>query len=140
MGLFGKSDKRQQQQEEPPRQAPSKWDSAATLAEQQNRGFSSKPDWDEDADLGPEDYNSSEWLDSKTRQVQNKSLHTSRRALERLNAAESIGQKNLVTLANQGDQLSAAERRLDDANYHVSMSDTKTDEIKVFIVVLNSGQ
>lgn len=92
---------RQQAAESCQQQQPDKWASAATLSQNQHSG-SKDSAWNEQADLGPEDYNSSEWLSGKTRQVQNQSLATSRRALERLHAAEDAGRRNLVTLANQG--------------------------------------
>ena len=44
---------------------------------------------------------SDESLFQKTRQVQNESLESSRRALSKLRETELLGQKNLSTLANQ---------------------------------------
>jgi synaptosomal-associated protein 29 len=96
-----KSRKQEPAAPEPQRQQPDKWASAATLSQSQHSG-SGEQGWNEQADLGPEDYNSSEWLSGKTKQVQNQSLQSSRRALERLHAAEDAGRRNLVTLANQG--------------------------------------
>jgi hypothetical protein len=78
----------------------------------------------------PEDYDSSGWLDRKTKKVQNESLGTSRRALEKLENAQGVAQSNLSKLAAQSEQLAGVEKRLQETDSHVRISEAKTDRLK----------
>ncbi|RKP02421.1 hypothetical protein CXG81DRAFT_10831 [Caulochytrium protostelioides] len=78
----------------------------------------------------PEDWNSSEWLSKKTRDVQDESLASSRRALQRMREAEDVAASNITKMYTQSEQLHGIERRLDLAEQHVKVSDAKADELK----------
>lgn len=82
-------------------QGESKWASAAASIESDYDGQRS---W-EHVDDEPEDFDSSSWLDRKTKKVQNDSLNTSRRALEKMENAQGIAQSNLSKLASQSGAL-----------------------------------
>ncbi|KAJ3057255.1 Protein transport protein S9 plasma membrane t-SNARE [Rhizophlyctis rosea] len=108
-----------------------KWAVAAHAAEQQNRtGTSSYAGTWENVDDAPEDYEDSAWLEAKTKKVQNDSLSSTRRALQRLNETETVGQNNLTRLNQQSEQLYNIERRLDSADHHAKVSDAKADHLK----------
>lgn len=88
-----------------PRQTPSlhssdqnRWAAAAASIQDDYNGPSRS--WSNMNDE-PEDYNSSDWLDRKTKQVQGDSLDTSRRALGKLTTAQELAQSNLAKMAAQ---------------------------------------
>ncbi|KAJ3036044.1 Protein transport protein S9 plasma membrane t-SNARE [Rhizophlyctis rosea] len=109
----------------------SKWAVAAQAAETQNQtGRSAYGGRWEDVDEAPEDYEDSQWLEAKTKKVQNDSLQSTRRAVQRLNETEAVGESNLTRLNQQSEQLYNIERRLDSAEHHAKASDAKADHLK----------
>lgn len=58
------------------------------------------------------------------------SLTTSQRALEKVNHAQLVAQNNLEKLALQSEQLTRIDKRLEDTDQHVKISDAKTDRLK----------
>ncbi|KAJ3222466.1 Protein transport protein S9 plasma membrane t-SNARE [Clydaea vesicula] len=116
-------------------QSGGRWAQAAQAAETQNRGeyqnggyyygqsIEQEPDEEEEK---------SEWLSNRTRQVQQDSVESSRRALHKLRQAEESGSKSLNLMATQSEQLANAERRLGSAEHHIKSSNAKTDEIKAY--------
>ena len=78
----------------------------------------------------PEDYDSEEWLQKKTKKVQQESLESSQRALGRVHEASSIAQSNLSALAGQTEQLKSIEKRLELAEQHAKISEAKSDRLK----------
>ncbi|KAJ3260533.1 hypothetical protein HK104_006872, partial [Borealophlyctis nickersoniae] len=105
---------RPQQQGSPQSAAPAnKWAAAAQAAEHQARTGSSAYNYNwQNIDEAPEDYNDSEWLSAKTKNIQNESLQSSRRALAKLNEAEGVGQSNLDKLNKQSGELQVMGRGL----------------------------
>jgi len=89
---------------------------------EQYRGAPSQGRYGPDDDY--EDYG------SRTRHIQNESLESSSRALGRLMHASEIAQSNLAKLASQSEQLEKVDKRLDEADHHVQVSETKTTRLK----------
>ncbi|KAJ3151880.1 Protein transport protein S9 plasma membrane t-SNARE [Geranomyces michiganensis] len=114
---------------------PNKWTAAAQAAENHHTGMydggssTGYRTW-ENVDDEPEDYDNEGWLDRKTKKVQNESLMSTRRAVEKLNAADSLAAENMAKLNYQGEQLYKAEGRLESAQSHVKVSDAKADHLK----------
>ncbi|KAI9011176.1 hypothetical protein BC832DRAFT_590421 [Gaertneriomyces semiglobifer] len=104
------------------------WAGAAARAAEEN-GSTAYKSW-ETVDDEPEDYDNEEWLDRKTQKVQNDSLMSTRRALQRVMETEDVGRSNLEKLGMQGEQLYKVEGRLDVASSHVKVSDAKADHLK----------
>ncbi|KAI9090876.1 hypothetical protein DFS34DRAFT_636773 [Phlyctochytrium arcticum] len=116
----------------------SRWAAAAQAAEQRtsnygggggngsSTGFRS---W-ENVDEEPEDYDSSGWLERKTKKVQNDSLHGTRRALARLNEADNLASSNLTRLHSQSEQLYKVDSRLEAAEDKAQVGDAKADHLK----------
>jgi hypothetical protein len=102
-----------------------------TSHQQSNRWIqeNSRPTYDDVAD---------EDIQDRTRQVQNESLESSRRALSKIHQAEKLGQSNLAKIASQSDQLGRIENKLDSAGTKVKLSgtvycltlDAKADQLK----------
>ncbi|KAI8818622.1 uncharacterized protein EV422DRAFT_559589 [Fimicolochytrium jonesii] len=117
-----------------PAEPANKWTSAAAQAAEGNyhhngpltTGYRSWETVDEEA----EDYDSTEWLDRKTKKVQNDSLMSTRRAVERLNESDIIARENMVKLSGQSEQLYKAEGRVESATSHVKVSSAKADHLK----------
>ncbi|KAJ3090796.1 hypothetical protein HK102_002659 [Quaeritorhiza haematococci] len=78
----------------------------------------------------PEDYDSSEWLERKTKKVQDDSLQSTRRALAKLNETETVATSNMSKLGAQTEQLNKIEKRLHHADQHAQVSDAKADQLK----------
>ncbi|KAJ3165739.1 Protein transport protein S9 plasma membrane t-SNARE [Geranomyces variabilis] len=118
-----------------PQPPPNKWTAAAQAAENHHTGMydggssTGYRTW-ENVDDEPEDYENSEWLDRKTKKVQNESLMSTRRAVEKLHAADTVATENMTKLNYQGEQLYKAEGRLESAQSHVKVSDAKADHLK----------
>ncbi|KAI9208197.1 uncharacterized protein BJ171DRAFT_419901 [Polychytrium aggregatum] len=106
--------------------ASGKWAAAAQAAESGSTGYRN---W-ETVDDEPEDYNSSEWLTRKTKKVQDDSLQSSRRALQRLREAEQVAEQNLSTIDMQGEQLDRIERRLDETADVAKIADSKATHLQ----------
>ncbi|KND02707.1 uncharacterized protein SPPG_01790 [Spizellomyces punctatus DAOM BR117] len=108
-----------------------RWAAAAQAAESAYNGGTSTGyrSW-ETVEEEPEDYDNSDWLERKTKKVQNDSLLSTRRALERLNETDSLAQQNMEKLAQQSEQLSKMDGRLESAHSHVKVSDAKADHLK----------
>jgi hypothetical protein len=66
----------------------------------------------------------------RTREIQNDSLQASSRALGKLIHASEIAQSNLAKLATQSEQLNKVDSRLEEADHHVQVSETKTTRLK----------
>ncbi|KAJ3175774.1 Protein transport protein S9 plasma membrane t-SNARE [Geranomyces variabilis] len=119
----------------PPAPPPNKWTAAAQAAENHHTGMydggssTGYRTW-ENVDDEPEDYENTEWLDRKTKKVQNESLMSTRRAVEKLHAADAVATENMTKLNYQGEQLYKAEGRLESAQSHVKVSDAKADHLK----------
>ncbi|KAJ3412719.1 Protein transport protein S9 plasma membrane t-SNARE [Chytridiales sp. JEL 0842] len=109
----------------PPR---NKWEAAAAAAESYNQSGGAYRSW-ETVDDEPEDYENEEWLQRKTKKVQDDSLQTTRKALQKLTMAEQTAQGSLVKLNQQSEQLYNIEHRLDVADQHVKVSEAKTREL-----------
>ncbi|RKO90187.1 hypothetical protein BDK51DRAFT_21797 [Blyttiomyces helicus] len=106
---------------------PSRWEAAAQAAETgQQRTYKS---W-ETVDDEPEDFDNSDWLDRKTKKVQNDSLMSTRRALQKMNDTEKTAERNLEKMNSQTEQLYKIENRLQGAEQHVKVSDAKADQLK----------
>ncbi|KAJ3023272.1 Protein transport protein S9 plasma membrane t-SNARE [Thoreauomyces humboldtii] len=112
--------------EQPP--AGNRWAAAAQAAEQEGGGTSYRS-W-ETVDEEPEKYDDSDWLDRKTTKVQNDSLLSSRRALQRMHEADAVAVNNLNRLHSQGEQLNKVSSRLESAQSHAKVSDAKADHLK----------
>ena len=67
---------------------------------------------------------------SHTKQIQNDSLDASSRALGKLTIASEIATSNLSKLALQSEQLEKVDKRLDEADQHAKISETKTTRLK----------
>ncbi|KAI8927218.1 hypothetical protein BC831DRAFT_453218 [Entophlyctis helioformis] len=81
-------------------------------------------------DDAPEDWDNSDWLDGRTKQVQHDSRDSTRRALQRLNAAQETAEYNVNKLNQQSEQLHNIERRLDRTEHQAKVSDAKADYLK----------
>jgi synaptosomal-associated protein 29 len=64
-----------------------------------------------------ERYNDPEFLDNETRRVQEESVHSSRRALNRLNEAAGIAEDNLNRMNSQSEQLYHMEKGLEETKH-----------------------
>ncbi|KAI8916780.1 hypothetical protein DFJ77DRAFT_461265 [Powellomyces hirtus] len=108
-----------------------KWTAAAQAAEQHqgNGPTTGYRSW-ETVDEEPEDYDNGEWLDRKTKKVQNDSLLSTRRAVSRLHEADNLATQNMQKLSHQSEQLYKSEARLESAQSHVKVSDAKADHLK----------
>lgn len=62
--------------------------------------------------------------------VQNSSLASSRRAMERLNLAEKTATSNLGKMSSQTEQLTRIETKLDQSAQKIKVSDAKADQLK----------
>ncbi|KAJ3166944.1 Protein transport protein S9 plasma membrane t-SNARE [Geranomyces variabilis] len=109
--------------------APNRWAAAAAQAAEGQTSNGGYRSW-ETVDEEPEQYDDSGWLDRKTQKVQNDSLMSSRRALQRLNQADEVAVNNLSRLHSQGEQLGKVSARLDSAQQHAKVADAKTDHLK----------
>ncbi|KAJ3179890.1 Protein transport protein S9 plasma membrane t-SNARE [Geranomyces variabilis] len=109
--------------------APNRWAAAAAQAAEGQTNNGGYRSW-ETVDEEPEQYDDSGWLDRKTQKVQNDSLMSSRRALQRLNRADEVAVNNLSRLHSQGEQLGKVSARLDSAQQHAKVADAKTDHLK----------
>ena len=95
------------QHHSPPQAAPgNKWSNAAQQAQLQRQDphGSSSPyqSWtDENYRATDADMSNSEWLNNRTRKVQDDSLNTSRRALQKMRDAERLAVENTSTMAGQ---------------------------------------
>lgn len=98
----------------------SKWAAAAQAAE---RGGPSK--WEEEDRM-----NDSGWLQGETKRIQNESVSSSRRALARLNEAQSMGESSLNMLNSQSEQFNRMERKLDEASANAKNVEAKVDHLK----------
>lgn len=78
----------------------------------------------------PEDWDSSDWVQRKTQQVQEDSVQSTRRALQRINDSENIAMNNMQIINSQSEQLSNIETRLESAHSQVKVSDAKADHLK----------
>ncbi|KAJ3023273.1 Protein transport protein S9 plasma membrane t-SNARE [Thoreauomyces humboldtii] len=109
-----------------------KWTNAAAAAEQSSHdnGMPAVQRSWETVDEEEEDYENEGWLDRKTKKVQNDSLMSSRRAVERLHATDAVATDNMAKLSYQSEQLYKAEGRLESAQTHVKVSDAKADHLK----------
>ncbi|KAI9096609.1 hypothetical protein DFS34DRAFT_581218 [Phlyctochytrium arcticum] len=115
-----------------PQEPSSRWAAAAQAAESGHRGSfaqSNNRSW-QNVDEELEDYDDGGWLDRKTQKVQNDSLASTRRAVERLNEADMVATRNLEMLAQQSEQLHKAESTLDNAQSNVKVSSAKADHLK----------
>lgn len=80
-----------------------RWAQAAQAAEQSRYGNGASTgyrSW-ETVDEEPEDYDNGDWLQRKTKKVQNDSLMSTRRALQRLNETDTLAQSNMTKLHQQ---------------------------------------
>ena len=111
------------QQEIPQRtaSAPSRWEQAARAAEGGQSSYRPNLHVDDVSD---------DQLEESIRHQQQESLESTRRALNKLNRTEDVGQKNLAKLASQTEQLSRVEHRLDTAESKMKLSDAKVDHLK----------
>ncbi|KAI8608156.1 hypothetical protein BC830DRAFT_33433 [Chytriomyces sp. MP71] len=109
----------------------SKWAAAANAAEEnaRNGGGSKYAGW-ENVHEEDDNYDDEGWLARKTRSTQNESRDTTRRALQKLYAAEEVGQKSLNQLNQQSEQLHRIEHRLETADSHAKISEAKASELK----------
>ncbi|TPX51997.1 hypothetical protein SeMB42_g01710 [Synchytrium endobioticum] len=100
----------------------SKWEQAADKASE--RPFQRNADalYDEDED--------GETLQTRTRDIQQSSLQSSRRALTRMKETELLAQSNMTKVAAQGEQLNSIERKMDLADQRALEADANTNELK----------
>ncbi|TPX61259.1 hypothetical protein SpCBS45565_g07296 [Spizellomyces sp. 'palustris'] len=112
-----------------PQPAGNRWAAAAAQAADGNRSSTGYRSW-ETVDDEPEDFDNTDWLQRKTKKVQNDSLHSTRRALQRLNETDAIATSNLTKLNQQSEQLYKVNSRLESAEQHVKVSDSKADHLK----------
>ncbi|KAJ3324927.1 hypothetical protein HDV06_005515 [Boothiomyces sp. JEL0866] len=96
-----------------------KWAAAAQAAEK-----GGETAWQEEDRM-----NNMEYLQQETRRVQGESVNSTRRALRRLNDAQTVGEQNLVMLNGQSEQFNRMERRLDEANANAKSVDAKVDHL-----------
>ncbi|EGF82656.1 hypothetical protein BATDEDRAFT_36590 [Batrachochytrium dendrobatidis JAM81] len=104
-----------------------RWTAAAAAAERSHNdpnGTSSR--WRQDQ----EDWDSSEWLQEKTKEVQGESLSSTRRALQRLNETQTTAEKNMGMMNQQSEQLHKIELRIDVAENQAKVNDAKVDHLK----------
>ncbi|KAJ3388645.1 hypothetical protein HDU92_001396 [Lobulomyces angularis] len=124
------------QNSQPPQHQPQqagRWAQAAQAAENNRQGYYNGGGYYSGQSINQEpdeDEEKSEWLSNRTRQVQQESVESSRRALNKLRQAEETSAKNLNLIASQSEQLSNAERRMGSAEHHIQSSNIKTNEIK----------
>ncbi|TPX35962.1 hypothetical protein SmJEL517_g01682 [Synchytrium microbalum] len=69
-------------------------------------------------------------LQVRTRDIQQESLSSTRRALMRVRETEVVAQSNLSKVSAQGEQLNHIERKLDLADQKAFEADAKTNELK----------
>ncbi|KAI8995902.1 hypothetical protein BC832DRAFT_535737 [Gaertneriomyces semiglobifer] len=111
-----------------------RWAAAAQAAQRSSdTGFSGGSNgayrsW-ENVEEEPEDWDNSDWLQRKTKKVQNDSLLSTRRALSRLNESDALARSNLERLNLQSEQLSRVNSRLESADEHINVSDAKADHL-----------
>ncbi|KAJ3141393.1 hypothetical protein HK101_003412, partial [Irineochytrium annulatum] len=114
--------------------APNKWAAAAEAAETGARGGygNSGPKYQgwENVDDEEENYDDEGYLARKTRKVQNDSLESTRRAVAKLQQSEETAMRSLNTMNKQSEQLYSIDRRLDSAENHAKISETKAAELK----------
>ncbi|KAL2918653.1 SNAP receptor activity protein [Polyrhizophydium stewartii] len=107
----------------------SRWAAAAASAQhsyQDPRAGGSGRTWRDDE----EDWDSGEWLEHKTKQVQGESLSSTRRALQRLNETQATAESSVARLNQQSEQLHSIEQRLDRADSLAKVNDAKIDHLK----------
>ncbi|KAJ3154534.1 Protein transport protein S9 plasma membrane t-SNARE [Geranomyces michiganensis] len=121
--------RRNEYESAPQAAAPNRWAAAAAQAAEGNGSYGGYKSW-ETVDEEPEQYEDSGWLERKTMKVQNDSLMSSRRALQRLNQADEVAVDNLSRLHSQGEQLKKVNSRLESAQQHAKVADAKTDHLK----------
>ncbi|KAI8916044.1 hypothetical protein EDD86DRAFT_197523 [Gorgonomyces haynaldii] len=97
----------------------SKWAQAAEAAE------SGKSRWMDDSR-----YNDTEFLDYETKRIQGESVHSSRRALSRLNETEQMASNSMNSLNQQSEQLYRMEKKLDETEIRAKANATKVDSLK----------
>ncbi|KAJ3047305.1 Protein transport protein S9 plasma membrane t-SNARE, partial [Rhizoclosmatium hyalinum] len=107
-----------------------KWASAAAAAEEHQRSGGRRYDGWENVDQEEENHDDEGWLARKTRAVQNDSVNTTRRALQKAREADEIADRSLNKLNEQSEQLHRIEHRLDTADSHAKISEAKTAELK----------
>lgn len=69
-------------------------------------------------------------IQRRARHVQNESLTSSGRALQRVLDSEKIASENLEVLRTNSEQLSRVESRLDETSHQVKISNNKADHLK----------
>ncbi|KAJ3060568.1 hypothetical protein HDU98_003491 [Podochytrium sp. JEL0797] len=109
-----------------------KWAAAAAAAEDQQRnggGAGRYAGW-ENVHEEDDNYDDEGWLSRKTRAVQDDSVNTTRRALQKARDAEDMAGRSLNQLNQQSEQLHRIEHRLDTADGHAKISEAKTGELK----------
>ncbi|KAI8803583.1 hypothetical protein BJ742DRAFT_682969, partial [Cladochytrium replicatum] len=103
-----------------------RWAAAATAAE---NGHDDRTGY-KNREVRPEDTEDLEYLQERTRDVQNESLASTRRALNRICETENIAQSSMSKLHSQSEQLQNVENRLDAAGQQIKISDSKANELK----------
>ncbi|KAI9339940.1 hypothetical protein BDR26DRAFT_861854 [Obelidium mucronatum] len=108
-----------------------KWAQAAAAAEEQQRsgGSARYAGW-ENVHEEDENHDDEGWLARKTRAVQNDSVNTTRRALQKARETEELAGRSLNQLNQQSEQLHRIEHRLDAADSHAKISEAKAGELK----------
>jgi hypothetical protein len=76
-----------------------------------------------------EQWDSPEFLQQETKNTQQQSVASSRRALQRLHEASAIGEENLNKLNAQSEQLYQMERKLQDTSETAKVSSVKADAL-----------
>ncbi|KAJ3119617.1 hypothetical protein HK100_000232 [Physocladia obscura] len=105
----------------------SKWAQAANAVE---TGRTNRYDGWENVNDEEENYDDEGWLSRKTRNVQNESADTTRRALQKARDAEELAARSLNQLNSQSEQLHRIEHKLDTADGHAKISEAKAGELK----------
>ncbi|KAI8813288.1 hypothetical protein BJ742DRAFT_751952 [Cladochytrium replicatum] len=103
-----------------------RWAAAAAAAE---NGHDNRPGY-RNWEAKPEETDDLEYLQERTREVQNESLASTRRALNRIYETENIAQSSMSKLHSQSEQLQNVENRLDAAGQQIKISDSKANELK----------
>ncbi|KAJ1566055.1 Protein transport protein S9 plasma membrane t-SNARE [Nowakowskiella sp. JEL0078] len=71
-----------------------------------------------------------EYLQQETRQTQQDSVESTRRALGMLYDTEDVARGNMEKLNLQSEKLNKIEGKLDEANQHIAVSEARTDHLK----------
>jgi hypothetical protein len=75
-------------------------------------------------------WNDSEWLSSRTRQVQSDSLSTCQRAVAKMRQVETLAEKEANEIQAQGHRLNAVEQRIGLTFRYIQVNSAKAKQIK----------